>query len=277
MANDLTLPGLWRPLPCRGPEAQLFVIGDVHGQADALGAALDAIACVPAVGLLRRLVFLGDLIDRGPDSLGAIRLAMGAADRACVDEVTLLPGNHELMLIEGLLEPQELMEDWLANGGFAVIQQADPDRKANTLADLAEMVRDAIDPAFLCGMIFGPTFHRAGDLLLVHAGLAPTVDADHFLKQGRFGSSGDHWAWIRESFLDWKAGWGPDGSWVVVHGHTPAVTRRASPDGFRRAADRVRTHRRVCLDAGATYGHPQVGWAEFGPNRYRVGLSSVAP
>ena len=55
--------------------------------------------------------------------------------------------------------------------------------------------------------------------------------------------------------------------------HTPAVTRRDRPDGFARAADRVATHRRLCLDAGAAFGLPQVGWAEFGPDRYRVGLA----
>lgn len=123
----------WRPLPCRGPEAQLFVIGDVHGQAGALGAALDEIGRIPGTGLPRRLVFLGDLIDRGPDSLGAVRLAMGAADRAKVDAVTLLPGNHELMLIDGLLAPQEFMGDWLDNGGDAVIREADPGCTARKL------------------------------------------------------------------------------------------------------------------------------------------------
>ena len=94
---------------------------------------------------------------------------------------------------------------------------------------------------------------RAGELLLVHAGLAPGVEAETFLGQGRFGSSGEHWAWIRDPFLEWEFGWGPD--------------------GFARAADRIGTHRRLCLDAGAAYGLPQVGWAEFGPDRYRVGLA----
>ena len=273
MTDETHCVSAWRTLPCRGPEAQLFVIGDVHGQAGALGAALDAIGGIPGAGLPRRLVFLGDLIDRGPDSLGAVRLAMGAADRARVDAVTLLPGNHELMLIDGLLAPQEFMGDWLDNGGDEVIQEADPGCTARKLVDLAEIARAAFDPAFLIAMTSGPTFERAGELLLVHAGLAPGVEAETFLAQGRFGSSGEHWAWIREPFLDWEFGWGPDRSWVVVHGHTPAVTRRGGPDGFGRAADRVRTHRRLCLDAGAAYGLPQVGWAEFGPDRYRVGLT----
>lgn len=273
MPADLTRPGPWRPLPCRGPEAQLFVVGDVHGQAVALGAALDAIAAVPGAGLPRRLVFLGDLIDRGPDSLGAVRLAMGAADRALVDEVTLLPGNHELMLIDGLLDPQSFIGDWLDNGGDAVILEADPGCAARKLADLAEIARAAFDPDFLTLMTSGPVFRREGELLLVHAGLAPGVEAETFLAQGRFGSAGEHWAWIREPFLDWEFGWGPDRSWVVVHGHTPAVRRRAGLAGFVRAADRVRTHRRLGLDAGSAYGHPQVGWAEFRPDRYRIGLA----
>lgn len=273
MTDETVQLSAWRTLLCQGPDAQLFVIGDVHGQAGALGAALDAIARVPGTGLPRRLIFLGDLIDRGPDSLGAVRLAMGATERACVDEVILLPGNHELMLIDGLLDPQEFIADWLDNGGDAVIQEADPGCTARKLADLAEIARAAFDPAFLTAMTSGPTFHRAGELLLVHAGLAPGVEAEAFLAQGRFASSGAHWAWIREPFLDWEFGWGPDRSWVVVHGHTPAVMRKTGPDGFARAADRVGTHRRLCLDAGAAYGLPQVGWAEFGPDRYRVGLA----
>ena len=273
MTDETPLLSIWRSLPCRGLDAQLFAIGDVHGQATALAIALDAIGAVPEIGLPRRLVFLGDLIDRGPDSLGAVRLAMGAAERARVDEVILLPGNHELMLIDGLLDPQVFLGDWLDNGGDAVIQEADPGCTARKLADLAEIARDAFDPAFLTAMTSAPSFHLAEELLFVHAGLAPEMDAEKFLAQGRFGSSGEHWAWIREPFLDWTSGWGPDRSWVVVHGHTPAVRRQAKPDGFARAADRVRSHRRLCLDAGAAFGLPQVAWAEFGPERYRVGLA----
>jgi serine/threonine protein phosphatase 1 len=273
MTDESPQLSAWRPLPCRGPDAQLFAIGDVHGQAGALSIALDAIARIPRIGLPRRLVFLGDLIDRGPDSLGAVRLAMGASDRARVDEVILLPGNHELLMIDGLLDPQEFMGDWLDIGGDAVIQEADPGCTARKLTDLAEIARAAFDPAFLTAMTSGPTFHRTGELLLVHAGLAPGVEAEKFLAQGRFGSSGEHWAWIREPFLDWEFGWGPDRSWAVIHGHTPAVNRRTKLAGFSGAADRVQTRRRLCLDAGAAYGHPQVGWAEFGLDRYRVGLA----
>ena len=230
MPDDLNPPGPWRPLPCRGPDAQLFAIGDVHGQARAPAAALDAIARILATGMPRRLVFLGDLIDRGPDSLGAVRLAMGAADRAGVGKVILLPGNHELMLIDGFLDPQEFMRDWLDNGGDAVIQEADPGCTARKPADVAGIAQAVFDLTFLSIMTSGPMFDRAGDLLLVHAGLAPSVGADSFLSQGRFGSAGAHRVWRREPFLDWEFGWGPEKSWVVVRGHTPAVVRKAGRD-----------------------------------------------
>lgn len=192
----------------------------------------------------RRLVFLGDPINRVPDSLGAgaVRLAMGAAKPANVDDVTLLPGNHVLMLIDGLLVSRAFMGDWLDNGGDAVIQEADTGCTARRLADLAEIARSAIAPAFLTLMTSGPTFQREGELLLVRAGLAPGVEVETFLMQGRFGSSGEHWAWIRGLFLDWEFGYGPNRSWIVVRGHTPSVTHRAKWSGFARAADQVGTH-----------------------------------
>jgi serine/threonine protein phosphatase 1 len=268
--------GPWHALPCCGPEGQVFAIGDVHGQAAALAATLDAIAAVPRQGPSRRLVFLGDLIDRGPDSLGTIDLAMQARERAQVDEVVILPGNHELMMIDALLEPGAFMTDWLHNGGAALILEAQPDCKTHSLEELAEIARAAIDPTFLSLMVSGPTHHTAGDLVFVHAGLAPGVDAEAFLKQGRFAAGANHWAWIREPFLNWAHGWGPEQSWVVVHGHTPAIAKTGALSDFVATADRVVTHQRLCLDAGPAYRLPQIGWAEFSPGRqYRVGLVSL--
>jgi serine/threonine protein phosphatase 1 len=92
----------WKTLPAHAADAQVFAIGDVHGQADTLAATLDAIASVPRSHLVRRLIFLGDLIDRGPQSLTAISLYESAGDLAMVDDVILLPGNHELLLLDGI-------------------------------------------------------------------------------------------------------------------------------------------------------------------------------
>ncbi len=49
MHTDSSSQGPWQPLACRGPDAQLFVIGDVHGQAKALAEAMTAMAVVPGI------------------------------------------------------------------------------------------------------------------------------------------------------------------------------------------------------------------------------------
>lgn len=85
------------------PELQagpLAVIGDVHGELDALEALL---AHVDSHGRARGLVFVGDLIDRGPNSPGVLRRV-----RALIDEgrAQLVLGNHELNLLRMDVEPK---------------------------------------------------------------------------------------------------------------------------------------------------------------------------
>ena len=81
------------------------IIGDVHGCIDELrelvtrlgGTAAEDTAR-PAPG--RRLVFLGDLVDRGPDSAGVLRLVL---NMAAVGDALVLPGNHDDKLRRALL------------------------------------------------------------------------------------------------------------------------------------------------------------------------------
>ena len=175
--------GAWNALPAAPSEIQIFAISDVHGQADALAMALDEIAAIPRRASHRRLIFLGDLIDRGPKSLRAIDLVGSASVLACVDEVIILPGNHELMLLDALADPMMFMGDWLDNGGDAVILEALPTSNVTCLAEFAEIARAAIPEWFLDEMRTGPRWHRAGALLFVHAGLNPRADPLEFLSQ----------------------------------------------------------------------------------------------
>jgi hypothetical protein len=80
---------------------------------------------------------------------------------------------------------------------------------------------------------------------------------------------GDHWAWIRYSFLNNEKPW-PGGVQTVVHGHTPALTKPlrelfaltdncARPDGLNR----------VNLDINAA-SHPQAAFGEFKGNQARI-------
>ena len=58
-------------LPCGiGPDVDVFAVGDIHGRVDLLSALLDEAAREPRLRDKRAVVFLGDLVDRGPDSLG---------------------------------------------------------------------------------------------------------------------------------------------------------------------------------------------------------------
>src|SRR5271157_1384776 len=79
-------------------DVEIFAIGDIHGRTDLLRALLDEAAAEPRRRDRRAIVFLGDLVDRGPDSLGAIDLAIGAGARIGAQDSIALMGNHETMM-----------------------------------------------------------------------------------------------------------------------------------------------------------------------------------
>src|SRR4051812_10474010 len=86
-----------------------LAVGDIHGTS----AALDALLAVVQPTADDLLVFLGDYVDRGPDSKGVIDrlIALGQTHR-----VVCLRGNHEVMMVEARRQPSEL-RNWLSVGG----------------------------------------------------------------------------------------------------------------------------------------------------------------
>jgi serine/threonine protein phosphatase 1 len=193
-----------------------YAVGDIHGRHDLLAALLDGIR-EHAGGEDFKLVFLGDYIDRGPDSaavVGAVRALQ--ADRP--DRVTCLMGNHEHMLLTVMAEP-EALPWWIGNGGGTTLASFGAD-------DPAGLPRELLD--WLSRL---PTFHEDGRRYFVHAGLRPGVPLPDQTDQDRL--------WIREPFLsaDWDFGV------HVVHGHTPLAS--TTPD--------VRRHR-TNLDTAAVFG-----------------------
>ncbi len=238
-------------------EQEIFAIGDIHGRADLLAALIEEAAREPRLRERRAIVFLGDLVDRGPDSLGAIELAIGAATRIGADEGIALMGNHEAMM-RRVLDPSTPRDDaitgleaWLANGGdqtlaeFVALDEAPADLDellAAARASLPERVR-----AWLGALRAN---WRSGEILFVHAGVNPNFDLEAFLAipwnlplasldQDR------HWAWVRWPFLNHRPG--PEGfsGMFVVHGHTPN-------DGRRVASHKDQISRfRLNLDAGS--------------------------
>jgi serine/threonine protein phosphatase 1 len=94
-------------------KARIIAVGDIHGCSVALQALLDAIHPGPD----DLLVFLGDYIDRGPDSCGVLEQVIALAGRCTV--VPLL-GNHEEMLLAAL-EGQSELNYWLKFGGMEAL------------------------------------------------------------------------------------------------------------------------------------------------------------
>ena len=204
-----------RPAKAREPSLaagyRVYAIGDVHGRHDLLSELLAAIERDMARRAAARqvIVFLGDLIDRGPASAEVI--AMLRAYRRPGVGLVFLAGNHEEVLLRILDGEEQLVGDWLRFGGAQCIQSygVDPARlRRMSSASAVEVIRSAIPPAdqqFLRG--FDDTF-RAGDYLFVHAGIRPGLP---MAEQSQLDLR-----WIREPFLKASA----DHGFVVVHGHT---------------------------------------------------------
>ena len=244
------------------PDEEIFAIGDVHGRADLLSEALGAIASTPAdPARPRRVVLLGDLIDRGPASLPALDIAM-RGEELFGFPVTTLMGNHEMMLalaVSDLAPPERKRKHlllWGGNGGTSVLDELE--------AESGEDIPHGVSPSDLARLL-GPArvsfleslashYRPAGsDVLFVHAGLNPWVPLDRFLAytwQEQMGPLFDEdlsWAWIREPFLDRV----PEASRTVghhglfvVHGHTPT-------DGLRVPVEEQARRDRLNLDTYA--------------------------
>lgn len=197
------------PSTARGYRA--YAVGDIHGRLDLLDQLLAAIEQDSERRQPRKtlLIFLGDLIDRGPDSKGVVeRLRTYRHDRL---RPYFLAGNHEEVLLRLLAGERGILDSWLKYGGAQCLQSYGCDPA--TLAGHSErtalaMVKDAIPSEharFIGGMADTLTL---GDYLFVHAGIRPDVDLS-------LQSQADL-RWIRSPFLDHQE----DHGFVVVHGHT---------------------------------------------------------
>lgn len=217
----------------KGPAGKrLYAVGDIHGRLDLLNDLLarieDDIRRRPVDSAA--LVFLGDLIDRGPDSAGVIARLSDMA--AFPTKTAFLLGNHEEILLRALDGEPGVAYDWLGFGGDACVesygvsaaslQAMDEERIAHVLAAAIP----AAHVAFLRG--FGDTV-RFGDYLLVHAGIRPGVAIEN--QQPR------DLRWIRQPFLSDSH----DHGCTVIHGHTisDGVDRRPNRIGIDTGAYRT--------------------------------------
>jgi len=215
----------WQEPPAVPDGHRVYAIGDVHGQDHLLGDLLarieSDIAAHPGVEVT--IVFLGDLIDRGPASAEVVERLRSY--RPIGVRTEFLIGNHEEVLLRILEGEAGLVTDWLRFGGAQCARSYGLSASRLTKmapAETIETLRSTIPAehqAFLAS--FSDTL-RAGDYLFVHAGIRPGIA---LAEQAQVDLR-----WIRSPFLDHSA----RHEVMVVHGHsiTEQVDERAGRIGI---------------------------------------------
>lgn len=209
-----------------------YAVGDIHGRLDLLDQLLAAVERDAERSPARKtlLVFLGDLIDRGPDSRGVVeRLRTYRHPRL---QPYVLAGNHEEVLLRVLAGERGILSGWLKFGGAECLKSygVDPASFAGRPeADALDAIKRAIPEthaSFIAGL--ADTL-RFGDYLFVHAGIRPQLDL-------ALQSQADL-RWIRSPFLEHEG----DHGFVVVHGHSisDAVEERSNRIGIDTGAYRT--------------------------------------
>lgn len=163
-----------------------FVVGDVHGQFDGLMLLMQQ-ANVTAND---QVYFLGDLIDRGPQSAAVV-------DWVITNGHSCIQGNHEQMCLDSFAEPgcSATWQGWLINGG------------ARTLESYGEA---GMSIEHLLWMENLPLYIDLGDFWLVHAGVDPDMDIS--------AQTASEFCWIREPFHRSSKPYFKDKT--IVTGHT---------------------------------------------------------
>jgi serine/threonine protein phosphatase 1 len=193
----------------RGERA--YAIGDVHGRQDLLEELLSLIqqdnASRPAART--KIIILGDIVDRGPQSADVVdRLMRYARSNA---RFIVLKGNHEQVMLAALAGQTQAINAWLRLGGAATLRSWGVPEPMLQDAVPRVLVREAlqrIPKAVLKWMGRCPISHLSGDIFFVHAGIRPGIE---IAKQ-----KPTDMMWIRDDFLQCQA-LHPK---RIVHGHS---------------------------------------------------------
>lgn len=197
------------PLP---EGVRVYAVGDIHGRADLLARVLAFVTTNAKTAPERKyLVFMGDYVDRGPDSRGVIDQLIGGLPGV----VTLcLRGNHDQSILNFLDDPA-FFRLWKGFGGEETLRSygvrpphLDDDE---SLFKTRDAFADALPEGHLQFLEKLPYFVRIGSYLFVHAGFRPGLSIARQRPQDML--------WIRDEFLNSRSDFGGP----VVYGHTPSA------------------------------------------------------
>ncbi|MGM0589005.1 MAG: metallophosphoesterase family protein [Bacteroidota bacterium] len=199
-------------------ERPMIAIGDIHGCVRSAEALLNTLI---AKGWAdeRQTIFVGDYIDRGPDSKGVVDLVLDYGKQ--YDTVTLR-GNHEQMMLDAHQTGNTSL--WLSNGGSATLKSYDaPYNKLELPSNHFHFYRNT------------KFYHQTEDYVFVHAGLPPDMTVAEALADE---SVYEDFLWQRSHLHLPEVPWEK----TVVFGHTPQ-------------AEPLIKSQRIGIDTGCVYKH----------------------
>ncbi|MDA9224002.1 MAG: metallophosphoesterase family protein [Tateyamaria sp.] len=214
----------------------IYAIGDIHGQMQELDRVLELIK--KDGGSNASVVFLGDYMDRGPDSQTVLNTLIDGQLKN--NNWKFLKGNHDRMFEWFMGQPLRhdpyLMVElyWLHKrlGGNTTMASYGVDASGSRREkDVHNDALSAVPQAHIDFVAQMPLTHEKDGILFVHAGIRPMVPISN--------QSEEDLIWIRHEFHEYRS---PHPK-LIVHGHTPV--NKAAHYGNR-----------VNLDTGAGYGKP---------------------
>ncbi|MDG2535759.1 metallophosphoesterase family protein [Sphingomonas sp. HITSZ_GF] len=195
----------------RVPDGQrVYAIGDIHGRFDLLKDLIGKIDA-DAGGQPYLLIFLGDLIDRGPQSADVVEYCRRLADERPAGSTRFLLGNHEevfLLTLEGDTSAVKLFNRIGGRATAVSYGVSEPTYDSLDYAELLQAVSDAVPEQHARFLSSFEDVVEVGDYAFVHAGVRPGVP----LTEQRVSDL----RWIRDEFLNHRKRLDK----IIVHGHT---------------------------------------------------------
>jgi serine/threonine protein phosphatase 1 len=191
---------------------RVYGIGDIHGRLDLLDTLLNRIAeddHARGSGLETHYIFLGDLIDRGPDSCAVVERLLHFSQSGA--RARFLMGNHEQVFLRALSGDRSALRFLVRIGGRETLLSygiGEEDYRALDFDALAQLAVEKVPATHLEFLGGFEDWIELGDYLFVHAGIRPGVALEEQAQSDL--------CWIREEFLSHRESFGR----IVVHGHS---------------------------------------------------------
>lgn len=185
------------------PREPFVAVGDIHGRLDLL---LNLLKKIDDTTSDLPLVFLGDYVDRGPDSAGVLSKLKSLEETSKRQVITLM-GNHDVMMLGFIDTPEEEGPRWLKYGGSQTLESFGIVCAEQSMTSMRDQLLSKIDPALLIWLRNRSLYWQNGNVITSHAGGNPNLPIDP--------TRGHSLLWGHPDIHTTQR---TDGLWVV-HGH----------------------------------------------------------